>query len=115
MPEIAASPSLGVSLLASGIVGRATTRSDPLAPIRRMTQEPKRSRSFPDYPSTIAALQGQATKRGLAMRGFAVLVSAARASAILVTKARGFRPCQAGGKLKAGLRRDFSAGQGRRS
>ena len=37
MPEIAASPSLGVSLLASGIVGRATTRSDPLAPIRRMT------------------------------------------------------------------------------
>ena len=36
-PEIAASPSLGVSLLASGIVGRATTRSDPLAPIRRMT------------------------------------------------------------------------------
>lgn len=40
-PEIAASPSLGVSLLASGIVARATTRSDPLAPIRRMTQAEK--------------------------------------------------------------------------
>lgn len=40
-PEIAASPSLGVSLLASGIVSRTTTRSDPLAPIRRMTQAEK--------------------------------------------------------------------------
>ena len=40
-PEIAASPSLGLSLLASGIVSRATTRSDPLAPIRRMTQAEK--------------------------------------------------------------------------
>ncbi|WP_041357795.1 hypothetical protein [Nitrobacter hamburgensis] len=41
MPEIAAPPSLGASLLASGIVQRATTRSDPLAPIRRMTQAEK--------------------------------------------------------------------------
>ena len=41
MPEIAAPPSLGISLLASGIVARATSRSDPLAPIRRMTQAEK--------------------------------------------------------------------------
>ena len=40
-PEIAAPPSLGVSLLESGIVPRATPRSDPLAPIRRMTQAEK--------------------------------------------------------------------------
>jgi hypothetical protein len=40
-PGIAAPPSLGASLLASGIVPRATTRSDPLAPIRRMTQAEK--------------------------------------------------------------------------
>jgi hypothetical protein len=40
-PEIAAAPSLGASLLASGIVPRATTRSDPLVPIRRMTQAEK--------------------------------------------------------------------------
>jgi hypothetical protein len=41
IPEIDASPSLGASLLESGIVTRATTRSDPLAPIRRMTQAEK--------------------------------------------------------------------------
>ena len=41
IPEIDASPSLGASLLESGIVPRATTRSDPLAPIRRMTQAEK--------------------------------------------------------------------------
>jgi hypothetical protein len=38
---IAAQPSLGASLLASGIVTRAPPRSDPLAPIRRMTQAEK--------------------------------------------------------------------------
>jgi hypothetical protein len=41
VPEIAAPPSLGASLLESGVVPRATTRSDPLAPIRRMTQAEK--------------------------------------------------------------------------
>jgi hypothetical protein len=41
IPEIDASPSLGASLLESGIVPRATPRSDPLAPIRRMTQAEK--------------------------------------------------------------------------
>lgn len=41
IPEIDASPSLGASLLESGIVPRVTTRSDPLAPIRRMTQAEK--------------------------------------------------------------------------
>jgi hypothetical protein len=41
VPEIAAPPSLGASLLESGIVSRATPRSDPLAPIRRMTQVEK--------------------------------------------------------------------------
>ncbi|WP_412773233.1 hypothetical protein [Nitrobacter sp.] len=41
IPEIAAPPSLGASLLESGIVPRATPRSDPLAPIRRMTQAEK--------------------------------------------------------------------------
>ncbi|HEU4805490.1 MAG TPA: hypothetical protein VFS91_06750 [Nitrobacter sp.] len=41
MPEIAAAPSLGASLLANGIVPRATPRSDPLAPFRRMTQAEK--------------------------------------------------------------------------
>jgi hypothetical protein len=41
VPEIAAPPSLGASLLESGIVPRATPRSDPLAPIRRMTQAEK--------------------------------------------------------------------------
>lgn len=41
IPEIDASPSLGASLLESGIVPRAATRSDPLAPIRRMTQAEK--------------------------------------------------------------------------
>jgi hypothetical protein len=40
IPEIAA-PSLGESLLASGLVSRAVPRSDPLAPIRRMTQAEK--------------------------------------------------------------------------
>jgi hypothetical protein len=40
IPEIAA-PSLGESLLASGVVPRAVPRSDPLAPIRRMTQAEK--------------------------------------------------------------------------
>ncbi len=39
--EVAAQPSLGASLLASGIVTRAPPRSDPLAPIRRMTQAEK--------------------------------------------------------------------------
>jgi hypothetical protein len=39
--EIAAPPSLGASLLNSGIVPRATPRSDPLAPIQRMTQAEK--------------------------------------------------------------------------
>ncbi|MBS0531780.1 MAG: hypothetical protein JSS22_20680 [Proteobacteria bacterium] len=38
---IAVQPSLGASLLASGIVARARPRSDPLAPIRRMTQAEK--------------------------------------------------------------------------
>lgn len=41
VPEIAAPPSLGASLLESGIVSRAAPRSDPLAPIRRMTQAEK--------------------------------------------------------------------------
>jgi hypothetical protein len=41
LPEIVAPPSLGASLLASGIVQRTATRSDPLAPIRRMTQAEK--------------------------------------------------------------------------
>lgn len=40
-PEIAVPPSLGVSLLASGIVSRATPRSDPMAPFRRMSQAEK--------------------------------------------------------------------------
>jgi hypothetical protein len=40
-PEIAAPPSLGVSLLESGIVPRITPRSDPMAPFRRMTQAEK--------------------------------------------------------------------------
>jgi hypothetical protein len=40
VPDIAA-PSLGASLLESGIVPRPATRSDPLAPIRRMTQAEK--------------------------------------------------------------------------
>ena len=39
--EIAAPPSLGVSLLESGIVPRITPRSDPMAPFRRMTQVEK--------------------------------------------------------------------------
>jgi uncharacterized cupredoxin-like copper-binding protein len=39
--EIAAPPSLGVSLLESGIVPRITPRSDPMAPFRRMTQAEK--------------------------------------------------------------------------
>jgi hypothetical protein len=38
---VEAQPSLGASLLASGIVTRAPPRSDPLAPIRRMTQAEK--------------------------------------------------------------------------
>ncbi|WP_438274342.1 hypothetical protein [Nitrobacter sp.] len=41
IPEIAEPPSLGASLLESGIVSRAAPRSDPLAPIRRMTQAEK--------------------------------------------------------------------------
>ncbi len=41
VPEIAAPPSLGVSLLANGIVPRTTPRSDPMAPFRRMTQAEK--------------------------------------------------------------------------
>ncbi|OPH83731.1 hypothetical protein [Nitrobacter vulgaris] len=40
-PDIAAPPSLGVSLLESGIVPRITPRSDPMAPFRRMTQAEK--------------------------------------------------------------------------
>jgi len=39
--EVVLTPSLGASLLASGIVARAPSRSDPLAPIRRMTQVEK--------------------------------------------------------------------------
>ena len=39
--EVVPTPSLGASLLASGIVARAPSRSDPLAPIRRMTQVEK--------------------------------------------------------------------------
>jgi hypothetical protein len=38
---IEAEPSLGASILASGIVTRTPPRSDPLAPIRRMTQVEK--------------------------------------------------------------------------
>jgi hypothetical protein len=41
IPEIGEPPSLGASLLESGIVSRAAPRSDPLAPIRRMTQAEK--------------------------------------------------------------------------
>jgi hypothetical protein len=40
-PDIAEPPSLGVSLLESGIVPRITPRSDPMAPFRRMTQAEK--------------------------------------------------------------------------
>jgi hypothetical protein len=40
-PEIVEPPSLGVSLLESGIVPRITPRSDPMAPFRRMTQAEK--------------------------------------------------------------------------
>ena len=38
---VEAQSSLGASLLASGIITRTPTRSDPLAPIRRMTQAEK--------------------------------------------------------------------------
>jgi hypothetical protein len=41
LTEATIPPSLGASLLASGIVTRAPSRSDPLAPIRRMTQVEK--------------------------------------------------------------------------
>ena len=41
-PEVAAEPSLGSSLIASGIVRkRPPLASDPLAPIRRMSQAEK--------------------------------------------------------------------------
>src|SRR5579872_4262803 len=40
-PSVAPEPSLGSSLLASGILQRPKAPSDPLAPIRRMSQAEK--------------------------------------------------------------------------